>query len=111
MTRQNDLQQLLFSRLMVKRALQGAGIGLLLISIFILGALSANANVGTWGFAPLGGVAVGGVCGGAFYCFMDLFRIQGGWKKHLANIVSVLVYFIACYMCLILALDAVGLWD
>jgi hypothetical protein len=111
MTWQNDLQNILLSKLMLKRALQGAGIGLVLISIFILGAITANANVGTLVFIPMAAVAVGGACGGAFYCFMDLFRNQGGWKKHLANVISVLVYFIGCYMSLILALSAIGLWD
>jgi hypothetical protein len=111
MTWQNDLQHILFSKLMVKRVLQGAGIGLVLISIFILGTLTGNGKIGTIVFIPMAAVAIGGACGGAFYCFMDLFRNQGGWKKHLANVISVLVYFIGCYMSLILALNAMGLWD
>jgi hypothetical protein len=111
MTWQNDLQHILFSKLMAKRSLQGAGIALVLITIFILGALTANANMGPRIFILMAAVAVGGACGGAFYCFMDLFRNQGGWKKHLANVISVLVYFVGCYMSLILALSANGLWD
>jgi hypothetical protein len=111
MTWQNEFQHILFSKTLFKRAIQGAVIALVLISVFILGAISANANIGSWVFIPMAAVTVGGAFGGAFYCFMDLFRNQGGWKKGLANVASVLAYFIILYMSLILALSAIGLWD
>lgn len=111
MTWQNELQHILLSKTLLRRSLQGAALALVLITVFILGALSANANIGNWVFIPLAAVTVGGAFGGAFYCFMDLFRAQGGWKKVLANVASVLAYFIILYMSLILALNAIGLWD
>ena len=111
MTWQNELQHILFSKTLIKRALQGAVIALVLITVFILGALTANGNTGNWVFLPIAAVTVGGAFGGAFYCFMGLFRNQGGWKKVLADVASVLVYFIILYMSLILALSALGLWD
>lgn len=110
MTLQNDLLQLLRSRTLITRALQGAGLGLLFITIFILGALAANVNAGTWMFLPMAVVTVAGAFGGIFYCLMDLLRKEGGWKKLLANVTSVLVYFVILYFSLILGLSVVGLW-
>jgi len=111
MTWQNEIQQLLFSKTLIKRALQGAGIAFILISIFILGTLAGDIKAGSWIFIPITAVTVGGGFGGAFYSFMDLFRHHGGWKKVLVNIISVLVYFLALYLSLILALNAMGLWN
>lgn len=111
MTWQNELQHILLSKTFIKRAIQGAVIALVLITVFILGALTANANIGNWVFLPMAAVTVGGAFGGAFYCFMGLLRNQGGWKKVFANVTSVLAYIIILYMSLILALNAIGLWD
>ena len=111
MTWQTELQQLLFSKTLIKRALQGAGIAFVLISIFILGTLAADAKAGTWLLIPIAAVTVGGALGGAFYCMMDLFRHEGGWKKFLVDVISFLVYFLGLYLSLILALNAMGLWN
>jgi hypothetical protein len=111
MTWQSELQQILQSKTLIKRALQGAGIALILICIFILGAATANAEFGSWVVWPILAVTAGGAGGGIFYCLMDLLRTQGGWKKALANIASILVYIAALYCSLILALSALGLWD
>lgn len=111
MTWQNEIQQLLFSKTLIKRALQGAGIAFVLIAVFILGTLAADAKAGTWLLIPIAAVTAGGALGGAFYCMMDLFRHQGGWKKIAVNIISVLVYFLTLYLSLILALNAMGLWN
>ena len=111
MTWQNEIQQILFSKTLIKRALQGAGIAFVLISIFILGTLAADTKAGTWLFIPIAAVTVGGAFGGVFYSIMDLFRHQGGWKKIAVTIISVLVYFLTLYFSLILALNAMGLWN
>jgi len=111
MTWQNEIQQLLFSKTLFKRALQGAGIAFVLISIFILGTLAADAKSGSWVLIPMSAVTVGGAFGGAFYFIMELFRHKGGWKKVVVNIISVLVYFLTLYFSLILALNAMGLWN
>jgi len=111
MTWQNEIQQLLFSKTLFKRALQGAGIAFVLISIFILGTLAADAKSGSWVLIPMSAVTVGGAFGGVFYCIMELFRYKSGWKKIAVNIISVLVYFLTLYFSLILALNAMGLWN
>lgn len=111
MTWQTELQNSLFSKFLLKRSLQGAGIAFVLISIFLLGAATGNMHAGTWILVPLTVVPVGGAFGGAFYSIMDLLRNHGGWKKALANVSSVLVYFIILYLSLVLALFAVGLWN
>lgn len=110
MTWQNELQQILQPKILIKRALQGAGIAFILISVFILGAVSADGHLSFWVIWPILAVTAGGACGGVFYCAMDLLRNQGGWKKAVANVLSVLVYIVALYMSLILALNEMGLW-
>jgi hypothetical protein len=111
MTWQDELQDILFSKLLLRRALFGAGIALILITVFILGAISADVKIGSWVFLPMLAVSAGGACGGVFYSLMDLLRVHGGWKKILANVVSVVLYVIGVYLSLILALHALGLWD
>jgi hypothetical protein len=110
MNRQNELLHILRSRLLIKRALQGAGIAFVLICIFLL-AVIGNVVIEAWLLVPIGAVTVGGALGGVFYFVMDILRSQGGWKKIWANVISIFVYLVLVYMSLILALSAIGLWD
>ena len=111
MTWQSELQQILHSKALTKRAWQGAGIAFVLMIIFLLIANSRDLVFETWELLPLLAVTVGGAAGGIFYCLMDPLRNQGGGQRVLANVLSVLVYFLSLYCCLILALNAVGQWD
>jgi hypothetical protein len=111
MTLQNELQNILRSKTLIKRALQGAGIGFILIFIFISIARKGNMNLESWELLAVASVTLGGAFGGVFYNVMDIFRIQGGWKKVLANVASVLVYIVTLYLSLVLSLNATGQWD
>lgn len=113
MTWQTELQHIVFSKLFKKRILQGAAIacGLMCIFLLILHILSEGGSIKPWILVPIAYVSVGGAFGGAFYSLMDVVRNQGAWQKVLANVVSVLTYIVGLYMCLILGLSVIGLWD
>jgi hypothetical protein len=107
MTRQNELMQLIYSKLLWKRALIGAVIALVLVNIYVAG----FGKYGAWIFWPISTVTVGGACGGIFYHLMDYVRQYGGWKKAAANILSVLVYILGLWLSLVAGLSQVGYWD
>ncbi len=109
MTRQSELLQLIFTRTLWKRALAGAGIGLLMVLILltIVGAI----NDGSWIFVPMLTVAISGACGGAFYHVVSVLRIEEGWKRVLAYALSAVVFLIGLWLGLVYGLSLVGLWD
>jgi hypothetical protein len=81
--------------------LQGAGIALILISIFLFSVRDPNPEWGKfWMIRPLIIVSVAGAMGGIFYYFMDHIRNRGGWKTVLAYIVSLIGYLIALWLAL-----------
>lgn len=90
----------------VKRMLVGAGIGLILISFFLLSADYVDLD---WGkfymIRPLILVPMAGAMGGLFYHLMDELRSQGGWRKTLAIILSLIVYIIGLWLGFVLGLD------
>lgn len=108
---QSELLTVLRSKTLIKRALQGAALAFLLMSIFLIVVKKGRVDFEPWEFLALASVTVGGACGGIFYNVMDIFRIQGGRKRLLANIVSVLVYIVGLYLSLVLSLNATGQWD
>jgi len=91
---------------LVKRMLLGAGIALILIIIFLLGAGDPKPEWGKfWMIRPLIIVPAAGALGGAFYYFMNHFRSRGGWSKVLTYSISLLGYLIALWMGTVLGLD------
>ena len=91
--------------LLLKPMLIGAGIALLLISTFLIIADERDpAWPKFWYIRPLLIVPAAGALGGVFYFLMGQFRIQGGWKRVLANIASLLVYVVGLWMGTVLGL-------
>ncbi len=89
-----------------KRMLLGAGIALILISIFLLPVKYPKPEWGKlWMIKPLIMVSLAGALGGVFYYFMDHLRYQGGWKKILAIILSLIGYIIALWLDTVLGLN------
>lgn len=109
MTHQNNFLQLIFSSLLAKRALIGAGIGFLLLIILfvIVGAF----NDGSWIYLPMLTVPLAGAGGGAFYHVATLVTIRNHWNKFVANAVCLLVYLAGLWLGFVYALSVVGLWD
>lgn len=91
---------------LTKRMIQGAAIALILIVIFLLRAGEPNPEWGKlWRIKPLIIVPLAGASAGVFYYLMDHFRQQGGWKKVLVNILSLMVGIIALWLGTVLGLN------
>jgi len=118
MTSQNELQHSLHNISLGKRALQGAGIALVLAIIFqlfllLIGGLLVGKTFwqGVWEFFPLVTVTVGGALGGIVYYLMVQVWYPGGWKKVVATIFSALVYIVLLWLSLVAGFSATGHWD
>ncbi len=95
----------------VKRAIQGAAIVLLLVLLFIFLAGVKALEYDPWIFLPIITVSVGGFSGGILFYLMDRLRYQGGWKKVLAKIFSLLIYCVTLWLSLLAALHGTGQQD
>ena len=107
MTPQNKLTtQPLHRASLSKRMLQGAGIALILIIVFLLGAGEPDPDwPRLWPIRPLIIVSLAGALGGVFYYFMDHLRHGGGWKNTLAIFLSLIGYLIVLWLGTVLGLD------
>lgn len=111
MQRQNETQQVLNKASVGKCALVGAGIALLLISLFLSGVKHPDPAWGKfWFIRPLVVVSLAGATGGVIYFFTNSLRSQGGWKKFTAIILSVLIYIFGLWIGTVLGLNGT-LWN
>lgn len=112
MTQRKDLtNQSVHSVSLGGRLLLGAGIALILITVFLLRVREPNPEWGKlWMVKPLIIVPIAGALGAAFYYFMDHLRNDGGWRKVLANVLSLLAYLIALWLGTVLGLNGT-LWN
>jgi hypothetical protein len=91
--------------------LVGAGIGLLLISFFLLSAGAPNPEWGKlWMIRPLIIVPLAGAMGGLCNYFIVNYRNQVGVNKVIAVLLSVIVFMVGLWMGVVLGLDGT-LWD
>ena len=91
---------------LVKRMLVGAGIGLLLISMFLISAGEPNPEWGKlWMIKPLIIVPLAGAMGGLCNYFIVHFHNLAGLNKTIAIILSVIVFIIGLWLGTILGLD------
>ena len=96
---------------LVKRMVIGAGIGLLLISFFLLSAGEPNPEWGSlWRIRPLIIVPLAGAMGGLCNYFIVHFRHLAGMNKTIAIILSVLVFIVGLWLGTVLGLDGTY-WD
>ncbi|MBW3546507.1 MAG: potassium transporter KefB [Bacteroidetes bacterium] len=113
MTQQNKLQnQPIHAASMGKRMLQGAGIALILILMFLfsVGGEPDPSWSKFWIIKPLLMVPLAGALGGVFYYFMDYLRSQGGWVKIMAIIMSLIGYVVLVWIGTVLGLNGT-MWD
>jgi hypothetical protein len=110
MSSQTELNEPYFHRApLSKRLLQGGGIALILITIFLISAGEPNPTwPKLWMIRPLIMVPAAGAAGGLFYYLLDRMRSQGGAKKVLAVTLSIVVYIIFLWIGTVLGLD--GTW-
>ncbi|MEJ8803315.1 potassium transporter KefB [Pontibacter sp. H249] len=112
MTQRNQYQnQPIHTASVGKRMLQGAGIGLVLISFFLFGAGEPDPEWPKfWMIKPLLVVPAAGALGGLFYFNMDHLRCEGGWRRTIANLLSLFVLFVVLWLGTVLGLNGT-MWD
>ena len=94
-----------------KPILIGAGIALILISLFLFSAGEGKPEWGKlWMIRPLIIVPLAGATGGAFYYFMCHLSHQRSLNKAVAFILSLIVYIIGLWLGTVLGLDGTW-WD
>ena len=111
MNANNESKQSVHPKSLVKRALQGAGLAILLAMPFTFLIIREIDDLGILVFLPMLTTAVGGSIGGIFYYLMDNFRKDERWNKILVNIICLIVYIITFWISLVFAFSITGHWD
>ena len=112
MTPRNNLTtQSIFSAPSGKQMLQGAGIAFILITVFLLQTGTPDPEwAKLWMIKPLLIVPLAGAAGGAFYSLTGRLCYQGGWKKILVTLLSLVVYITGLWLGTVLGLDGT-MWN
>ncbi|RZK82305.1 MAG: potassium transporter KefB [Pedobacter sp.] len=110
MSQPNNLPTQIHSAPLNRRMLIGGAIGLVIISLFLFETAGKPEWGAFWKIRPFLIVPAAGAIGGLVYHYMDHLRIEGGWKRVLANVVSLIVFIIGIWMGIVLGL-AGTLWD
>jgi hypothetical protein len=95
---------------MVKRMVAGAGIGLLVISLFLIPAQSNPAWGNLWMIRPLIVVPLAGAMGGLCNYFIVHFHNQYGINKAIAMILSAIIFIVGIWMGIVLGLNGT-MWN
>lgn len=94
-----------------KRMLQGAGIALIPITLFLASAGAADPSWSKlWMMKPLITVPVAGAFGGVWFYFLAHLRYPGGWQKAVALVLGVAGYLVAVWLGIVAGLDGTY-WD
>lgn len=94
-----------------KPILIGAGIGLILISMFVFGVDNPDPKWGKlWRIRPLIITPLAGAMGGLFFYFMNYLSSRGNLNKTVAIIVGVVVFIIGLWLGVVLGLEGT-MWD
>lgn len=97
--------------LLVKLVIPGAVIGLIVALMFIRSAGEGDPNWPTnWMVRPLIILTLAGATGGAFSYYFIQLTPQGGWRRVLAIILSLIVCLVGLWMGIVLGFDGT-LWD
>ena len=111
MTRENNLQTGQINPISLKkRILWGAGIGLVLISLFLFGVEGAPEWGPYWKVRPLIVVPIAGAMGAGWYYFMERLGSEGGWKKIFCTLLGLFGYVVAIWLGSVFGLDGT-LWN
>lgn len=111
MTRGNNVTKPINRASLIRSALIGAGIALLIISFFVLSVNEPNPDWPKfWRVRPFIITPLAGGFGGAVYYLINRLFNRSGWKKGLFTLLAVIVFLIILWMGTILGLDGT-LWD
>jgi hypothetical protein len=106
MTKGNNLTSQLNKVSVTKRMLVGAGIGLLLISLFLISAGEPDPEWGKlWRIKPLIIVPLAGATGGLCNYLLVHFHRLAGLNKTIAIILSVILFIIGLWLGTVLGLN------
>ena len=84
---------------LIKNAVTGAVIALIIISAFLISAGEANPEWGAyWRLRPLLIVPFAGAMGGAFFYFSVYFFKRQGWNTAIAAIIGIVGFIIALWL-------------
>ena len=93
------------------RILLGAGLGLGLISFFLLNVKNPDPSwPNLWMLRPLLVVPIAGALAGICFHFLDRLRFQQGWNKTWIVVLGIIGHLIALWMGFVAGLDGT-LWD
>lgn len=93
-----------------KRLLWGAGIGFILMAIFLMGVEGDPAWGEYWKLRPMIVTPIAGAMGGAFFYLMEFVGREGGWKRIFCSFIGIIGFIIALWLGSVLGLDGT-LWD
>lgn len=111
MQEKNEVRMSVKSSSMIRSAIIGASIGLVLISIFLLGVKNSDPSWPRfWQLRPLIIVPLAGAAGAVCVYLLNSFNYQSAWTKWAARIVSLIGFVIALWMGSVLGLDGT-LWN
>ena len=107
----NFINQTIHNVSLRNRVLIGGGIGLVVVSFFLIQTNSADPAWGKlWMIRPLIVLPLAGMGAGLINYFLSDLRSQGSIGKTLAIVATVIVYFIALWMGVVVGFDGT-LWD
>jgi small neutral amino acid transporter SnatA (MarC family) len=111
MTTRNNLSAPVNRAPLIKSALIGGGIALLIISFFVLTVDEPKPEwPKLWMVRPLIITPLAGTFGGTIYYLISNSYSNRGWKKVTINLLAIIVFIIILWMGTILGLDGT-LWD
>jgi len=96
---------------LIKRAIIGAVINFLLISLFLAGADYRDPSwPALWFIRPLIIVPFAGAVGGIVFHLKDYIAQQLEWNKHVVTVLCLIIYVVGLWMGFVLGLDGTY-WD
>jgi len=110
-TQQNLQMSGVFTPLLAKRMLLIGAIGLVMVSVFVIGAGTGDASWGNyWRIKPLLLTPLLGALIGLFYDLSEPLRKLKGWKGTAFLVMSVLAVIVGLWISLVLGLNGT-MWD
>src|SRR5688500_12309055 len=90
------------------RMLQGAGIGAVLIGLTFTLGVNLTPGYYNWMLLPLLLVPFAGALSGTIFFYTDPLRVQGGSRKIVANVISVLAFLLLVTLAFMLGMQSMN---
>ncbi len=89
-----------------KRMIQGAIVGLFIMSAFLISAGQGKPEWGNWwAIRPLVVLTFAGAMGGIVYYYMDEIRSKGGWNRFFADFITFIICLFGLWIGSVLGLS------